>query len=131
MTVRTTVLTILAAVLMSTVGEAQVLYALDYDIGEPSRLFRLDPTNGAVLQEVGTTGILNATGLAVHPTTGVLYGVAHSDSFSHYTFFTVDRETGLGTPIVKTFGFVDGLAFDAEGTLYAWIGGKPQPAHTP
>lgn len=66
----------------------------------------LDPATG-VVESIGPPGAL-LTSLAVHPTTHVIYAV-DLDS----TLYTVDRDTGLATPIGPT-GVVEivSIAFD-------------------
>ena len=100
--------------------------------GTLSALYTLDPTTGAATLVgpvmIGGTQARHITGLAVHPSTGVMYAVmngvdtACSDE-GDATLLTIDPATGAAT-VVGTQGSISGqfpdITFDPFGTLYAW-----------
>jgi hypothetical protein len=99
----------------------EVLYAVDGASGNAASLHILDPMDGSVIATVGPTGFSHVTGLDVHPTTGVLYGVV-SDLFGSglTQLITIDPETGAGTLIGSTGVQIPDISFDSSGTLYGW-----------
>lgn len=101
----------------------------------PSRLIEIDPTTGALVEEIGPflsgTDPVTIHDLAANPATGVLYGVATGDedrgegsgpeggpAISRNTIFAIDPDTGactfLGSPastgdfMAIAFSTVDG-----------------------
>jgi hypothetical protein len=109
--------------------------------GADGRLYQLNPANGSVIQNVG---LLNdvagknypVTGLAFHPTTGVLYGsTGNNPAETAARLVTIDPATALVTVVgsfnagpVNSSGTPTTMAdigFDATGNLYgvASIGG--------
>jgi DNA-binding beta-propeller fold protein YncE len=91
-----------------------------YGLAFNENLYSIDPI-GATSVLVGYLGFQIGEGdAAFDPTTGVLYGMAHTiDGVRH--LFTVDTETGLGTdvaPVNQTDLDPSAMAFDAAGTLY-------------
>lgn len=110
---------------------ACILYGADGAGNNPSNLYVLNPFTGTVISTVGAIGPA-ITGLAVHPTTGVLYGATTpaSPTFPS-SLVTINTTTGAGT-LVGSFGLplngtsrqtLADLAFDAAGTLYGWSSG--------
>ena len=132
----------LAMLAMAARADAATLYAATAS-GGPGRLYTIDPATGGAIQDIGplndVTGLnYPVTGLAFHPTTGVLYGsTGNNPAATAGTFVRIDPATALvtvigpynagptnssGTPATMT-----DLAFDAAGNLYG-IGsiGGPQ-----
>ncbi len=83
-------------------------------------------------ETVGVLGTLKTDGIALHPTTGVLYGVDTNMVAGHGVFGTIHLTTGDFTPIGSGLGTADGalgeqglydvsgLSFDPDsGALYA------------
>ena len=106
-----------------TWGNGAVLYGADGAQGNPSSLRILNPATGALVSTVGPIGFA-VTGLAVHPTTGVLYGsTAQLSATAPRSLITIDKGTGLGT-LVGSFGLpghtMADLTFGPDGTLYGW-----------
>jgi hypothetical protein len=102
----------------------QALFGADGAGGNPSNLYILSPTTGAIVSTVGPIGFA-VTGLAVHPTTGVLYGSTGNKSpTAPGTLITIDKTTGQGT-VVGAFGIaaqtMADLTFTSDGTLYGWL----------
>jgi hypothetical protein len=111
--------------------------------GSPGSLYRLDPSNGASLELVGSLNDAAGTnypitGLAFHPTTRVLYGsTGNNPAATAGLFVQIDRATALVTVIGPfnagptnasgTPATMADLAFDSAGNLYG-IGsiGGPQ-----
>jgi uncharacterized protein DUF6923/PEP-CTERM motif-containing protein len=131
-----------ALLAISTQAHAVKLYA-STAAGASGELYLLNPANGDVTQDIGPTNDINSvnypiTGLAFHPTTGVLYGsTGNSPEATGYRLVTIDPSTGLVTVIgLFNAGPVNSsdvpatmadLAFDRDGNLYG-IGsiGGPQ-----
>ena len=112
-----------------------------YEDGSPASLYEIDPndTNPAGTLgfrkvadiTLGGTPALHVSGLAVHPTTGVLYGFLNTQDpidcnlapSGSGTLITIDKATGAAT-VVGSMGAADIVAtditFDPFGTLYAW-----------
>ena len=106
-----------------TWAHAAVLYGADGAQGNASSLRILDPATGALISTVGPIGFA-VTGLAVHPTTGILYGsTAQLSANAPRSLITIDKGTGLGT-LVGSFGVpghtMADLTFGPDGTLYGW-----------
>lgn len=86
---------------------ASSLYTIDLETGAATRIGAV--SNGGCLQDI-----------AIHPTTGIAYGINSTDD----TFITIDKATGAGTvlaplgfPVVS--GTQHGMDFnDTTGTLY-------------
>jgi hypothetical protein len=58
------------------------LFAVDGSNCNPSTLYTLDPSDGSVAStigpiEVGMTQLSHVTGIAIHPSTGVMYGIVN------------------------------------------------------
>jgi uncharacterized repeat protein (TIGR01451 family) len=100
--------------------------------GSPSVLYELDPDTGEERKVVDITAggveALHITGLAVHPSTGVLYGFKNTQDpscdFDDGTLVTIDKSTGVSTPVGGTPGAAEihasDMSFDPFGTLFAW-----------
>ena len=104
---------------------AETLYGADGAQGHLSNLYILDPSTGARLSTVGAIGFA-VTGMAMHPTTGVLYGSTSSNSpVAPASLITIDKTTGAGT-LIGSFGpQVDSgtladITFTSDGTLFGW-----------
>jgi hypothetical protein len=102
----------------------QLLYAADGAGGNPSNLYILDPSSGAVVRTVGPIGF-GVTGLAVHPVSGTLYGTTGRSSQTSPGFLIrIDKTTGAGT-VVGDLRADDETApditFTPDGTLYGWL----------
>ncbi len=128
----------LALVLVTASGSravAQVIYAATGSNGVSGVLYTVDPATAASTV-VGPTRIPNfigfspigLTGLAFHPTTGVLYGatVNSGPSTNLHSLVTIDKATGTATLIGQMVDPVGDIAFDAGGTLYGWQAGGTQ-----
>jgi hypothetical protein len=130
----------LAAAFFVQRADAATLYA-STAAGATGQLYILDPANGAVVQNVGPLndaagGNYPITGLAFHPTTGVLYGsTGNSVAGKEALFVRINSATAQVTVIgsfnagpVNTDGKPTTMAdigFDSAGNLYgvASIGG--------
>lgn len=104
-------------------SEAAVLYAADGSAGHLSSLVILDQSTGAVTSVVGPIGFA-VTGLAVHPTTGVLYGsTSNLSPVAAGSLIRIDKATGAGT-LIGSYGIsgstMPDLTFTSDGTLYGW-----------
>lgn len=84
-----------------------------------SDLYTIDPVTAA-LTSVGPIGS-GMSGLAVDPTTNILYGTTSGASADLESLYTIDTTTGAGTLVGSSGGFgvqVHDIAFDADGNLY-------------
>ena len=81
-------------------------------LANTNSVYTLDPATGATTQLVMGAGSLT-TALEVGPD-GTLYSVG----FSPGTVFTVDKQTGVHTPLFTTLAYLQGIAIDAEGNWY-------------
>src|SRR5262249_36925642 len=103
----------------------QVLYGASS--GADSALLTINPATGAATA-IGSIGI-GVGAMAVHPRTGVLYGVTAPGfippSGTTRQLLRIDTKTGVGSvigPLGATgfrFGIAD-LAFRSDGTLFGW-----------
>lgn len=65
---------------------------------------------------------IGVTGMAVHPTTGVFYGITSDQSPSNpRTLVSIDPVTGSTTLIGELGHAVSDISFDAKGNLYAYV----------
>ena len=134
-------LSILAAVLalwVSGAGAApHVLYAasvrsgLSLDAPIAGNLYIVNLANGTA-SLVGAIRLpgskpIGVTGMAFHPSTGVLYGITSELSpNSPRSLVTIDPTSGAAS-LVGDLGMVGSdIAFDAKGTLYGWLPGTSQ-----
>jgi hypothetical protein len=104
---------------------AEVLYAADGAGGTTSNLYILNPATGAVVSTVGNIGFA-VTGLAIHPSTGVMYGsTGRRSAASPHSLITINKTTGagtlVGTYIVGSLETMADLTFTSDGTLYGWL----------
>jgi hypothetical protein len=130
---------ILAVALFATRGDAGVIYAATA-AGAAGELYILNPANGSVIQDVGPLNDALAvnypiTGLAFHPTTGVLYGSTGNAGTVDALLVTINPATAQVTVVgpynagpTNTNGdptTMADLEFDPSGNLYgvASIGG--------
>jgi len=119
------------ALALATAAHGAVIYAATA-AGTFGELVTLDSATGAVVQSIGFTNDIGGsnygiTGMAFHPTTGVLYGSsANADPLTAAKLVTINPATGEVTLIglfnagnvgTKPATMTD-LAFDANGNLY-------------
>lgn len=113
--------------------QPQLLFGADGAGGNPSNLYILSPTTGAIVSTIGPIGFA-VTGLAVHPTTGVLYGATASRSpVAPGNLITINKTTGQGTVVgpFDIFGSsMADLTFTGDGTLYGWLAPGDDDLHT-
>jgi hypothetical protein len=87
----------------------------------------IDSTDGSTVDAsvtitlVGHT-VRKATGLARHPQTGVLYALLRLQTIQFPALVTLDEFTGVATSVGNTSDAFAGIAFGADGTLYAVSG---------
>lgn len=117
-----------AATLLSPAASAQTLFAATGSNGVDADLYRINPaTGGATLVGPVLVGALpvSLTGLAAHPTTGVLYGVSHGNSANFdRSLFTINTATGAATVIGGVGDTLGGttsdISFSPSGTLFGY-----------
>jgi hypothetical protein len=115
----------LSALAFTSAASAQapspVLYAAAGGAGGgdvPSQLYTVNPATGAVTA-VGLIGYA-VTGLAIDPTTGILYGVTAERGGGGNSLITIDRATGAGTVVGELGHVVAELDFNSAGQLFGW-----------
>jgi hypothetical protein len=122
-----------AALLVPRRANAQAfqLFGATGSNGVNGTLYRIDPATAAATAigpvTVGGTGV-PITGLAVHPTTGVLYAVTGQGGNLPGLLLTIDKTTGLATSIGSlsiatthcggSAGIVGDISFTSSGILY-------------
>lgn len=75
----------------------------------------------APIRMSGNTAV-GITGLATHPTTGVLYGITSPQSpVNPRSLVTIDPATGDAELVGPLGASGSDIAFDASGTLYVWL----------
>lgn len=132
-----TLLTVLAMLaLWPVAGSAAIhtLYAASVRSGGVARgdvpiagnLYTINLANGTATL-VGAIRLqggkpIGVTGMAAHPSTGVLYGITSEQSpNSPRALVTIDAKSGAAT-LVGELGHVGSdISFDAKGTLYMWL----------
>lgn len=118
---------------LTTHADAATLYAASA-AGAAGNLYLLNPDTGAVIQTIGPTNDVaganySITGLAVHPTTGVLYGsTGNANTAAQATLVTINPATALVTVVgpfnagpVNSSGSPATMAdidFDSAGNLF-------------
>lgn len=120
----TTIFLIICLLTLSIQGTGQTtLYAVSK--GDDS-LRTIDPSNGMVLTairlELPGKFINRSTGLAIDPTTGLLYGMLHLDAQYGRQLVQINPATGDALSIGDTGDKFSGIVFDSAGTLYGVTG---------
>lgn len=105
----------LIAISRDEAANDSVLYQVDLNTGSATRLFG--------------TGIEQITGIAFHPTTGVLYAHQNDRSFPlnsvpQSKLYRIDTASREATVIGSTEKNLTDLTFTPNGTLYGWAGGN-------
>jgi WD40 repeat protein len=107
-------------------ADAQTLYGANGGGGNPATiLFTINPATGTPTP-IGPIGFA-VTGLAFHPTTGILYGSTGGTApISPNSIITINTLTGAGTLVGPTGlgGPVADITFRADGTLFGWSEGS-------
>lgn len=106
----------------------ELLYGADGAQGNLSNLYVINPATGAVSQTIGPIGFA-VTGLAIDPTTGILYGATSRSTNLGATnpghIITINKSTGAGTLVgdedpSSTESSAD-LTIAPNGTMYGWL----------
>lgn len=89
--------------------------------GGTSILYTVDLLGSGVATTVGDIGFTLVIDIAIHPTTGAIYG----HDIGTDEIISINKNTGVGAAIGPTgldANFAQGMNFDrSDGTLYAWI----------
>jgi hypothetical protein len=121
------------ALLFTAAAAAQTLYAVSVRTysdpgyhGVEGNLYLVDPetasTRLVTSLNVGGRTPVGLDGLAIHPRTGVFYGItAPSSAAIPKTLVIVDPANGNVTPVGDLGQAASDIEFDAVGTLYAWM----------
>lgn len=107
----------LVVCLLAASAFADRLYAVSGSGTVSSTLYELDPTDGSLISTIGSTGLSHMTGIAFHPTTGVLYAVENNTG----TLLTMNPATAATTTIGSTSAQIPDIAFSPSGVLYGWF----------
>jgi hypothetical protein len=126
MNMRTRIVRLIAGFALIACGaaSAQTLYIATGSNGVNGQLFTVNPVTaaatlvGPILEGVNPISI---TGLAFHPTTGVLYAVSGGSPTDPRSLFTINTTTGAATRIGAA-GVLQAsdLSFNSAGVLFAW-----------
>jgi hypothetical protein len=92
----------------------------------PGTLYAIDPQTGAatVVAPLRLSGSpIGVTGLAIHPKTGIFYGITgrYSDAAPH-SLVKINPVTGEAALIGKLGAVGNDIGFGSDGTLYTWLG---------
>lgn len=115
----------MAVLSITGVAAAQTLYVATGTNCSTTGIYRVNGTDASstFIGQVLLAGTpLPITGLAVHPTTGVLYGVTAGCSTPRLV--TINKTTGVATLVGTMTSTVGDITFASDGTLYGWI---PEP----
>ena len=128
------------AALLCVTASAQTLYAVSMrTYADPSykgvegNLYVVD-TETAVTRLVASLTVGGRTpvgldGLAIHPKSGVFYGItAATSTVIPHTLVKIDPTSGAVTPIGDLGHTGSDIQFDLDGTLYMWLPGTYQMA---
>jgi hypothetical protein len=88
-------------------------------------LYVIDPSN-AKTRVVGALRLggkpIGITGIAVHPKTGVMFGVTAGSSVNFpNTLVIIDPNSGDATPVGETHAPTSDIAFSPDGHLFMWL----------
>jgi hypothetical protein len=112
---------------------AQTLYAVSVRTysdpgyhGVEGNLYTVDPdtaaTNLVTSLNVSGKNPVGLDGLAIHPRTGVFYGItAPTSAVIPRTLVILDPTTGNVTPVGELTQIGSDIGFDPDGTLYMWL----------
>jgi len=84
---------------------AQEIYGAAYQGRDGlATLYRIDPLNGSATAIGSGIGFERVSGLAFHPSTGILYGIGERDAepLDINVLITIDLVTGVGTEVGPT-----------------------------
>ncbi|MBV1878796.1 MAG: hypothetical protein KUG79_14235 [Pseudomonadales bacterium] len=113
---------------------APLLFGIHPFQDDSSILHQIDPTTGADINSIDLSLagsiIRGGNGLAVDPTTGIMYAILKLQGQSTRELVTIDPVTGIATSIGDTGLKIAGLTFDASGQLFGVTGDGATPAET-
>jgi hypothetical protein len=124
---------VLVACFTGASASAQTLYAASFrssGIGTGANvtgsLYTINLATGAATfvapLRVNGTAPIGITGLAVHPESGVFYGVTPAQSPNHpQTLVTIDPASGRATIVGDLRYSASDIAFNRAGILYGWL----------
>jgi hypothetical protein len=128
------------AALLCVTASAQTLYAVSMRTyadssykGVEGNLYVVD-TESAVTRLVASLTVggktsLGLDGLAIHPKSGVFYGITSPTSaIIPHSLVKIDSKSGAVTPIGDLGHTGSDIQFDLDGTLYMWLPGTYQMA---
>jgi hypothetical protein len=92
----------------------------------PGTLYMIDPTTAAATTvaplRLGGVSPIGVTGLAIHPQTGVIYGITGQYSLAApHSLVRIDPATGDARLIGAMGAVGSDIGFSRDGTLYAWL----------
>jgi hypothetical protein len=120
-----------AGAALHTLYAASVRSAVSGDAPIAGNLYTVNLANGTA-SLVGAIRLpgskpIGVTGMAVHPTTGVLFGITSEQSpNSPRALVTIDPTSGAATLVGDLGMGGSDIAFDPKGTLYVWLPGTTQ-----
>lgn len=119
--------------LLSTAAGAESLYAVSMRTYFDPQYKGVEGNLYVVATDTGVTRLLatltveggtpiGLDGLAIHPKTGVFYGITpDSSSVIPHTLVTVDPKSGVVKPVGDLRIAGTDIYFDSDGTLYIWL----------
>jgi hypothetical protein len=120
------------AALLALTASAETLYAVSMRTYADPQYKGVEGNLYAVSTETAVTrlvaslsvadkGPVGLDGIAIHPKTGVFYGITSTSAVLPHTLVTIDVKSGIVTP-VGDLGLVGSdIEFDPDGTLYMWV----------
>jgi DNA-binding beta-propeller fold protein YncE len=115
-----------AGAALHTLYAASVRSAVSGDAPIAGNLYTVNLANGTA-SLVGAIRLpgskpIGVTGMAVHPSSGVLYGITSEQSpNSPRSLVTIDPTSGAAAVVGDLGAAGSDIAFDPKGTLYAWL----------
>jgi hypothetical protein len=115
-----------AGAALHTLYAASVRSAVSGDAPIAGNLYTVNLANGTA-SLVGAIRLpgskpIGVTGMAVHPSSGVLYGITSEQSpNSPRSLVTIDPTSGAASLVGDLGRNGSDIAFDAKGTLYVWL----------
>ena len=120
-----------AGAALHTLYAASVRSGINADAPIAGNLYTVNLANGTAtlvgaIRLPGSKSI-GVTGLAAHPTTGVLYGITSEKSPNNpHALVTLDPASGAAELVGDLRSSGSDIAFDAKGTLFIWLPGTSQ-----
>jgi hypothetical protein len=125
MKIRIAVASIIFAVVGAASANVEFIWGVTGVAGAPSTFYAINPANGQVYGQVGSSGTVCLSGLAIQPGSGTLLalqGQLSPTGTSAKRLFRIDRNSGLATPIASMANThaISDVAMRSDGTLFGF-----------